>query len=192
MVRIADAVLSVLVLAGKLVGWLVLPLIAFVCLTVLAASAGWNSFMMWGYPVFLLGEGITVNTLADLQWYIFAIISVFGGVYAYRDDQHVAVDVFSNHLPKRAQIALLIFGDLVFLLPFCLIIAWYGWSFMVTAFESGEGSTYGGLMDRWVIKALIPVGFGMLGLAAIARAIHRIHQLTGAGDDASSRGTIVT
>lgn len=182
MFRMAGAILDALVFPGKLVGWLILPLILFVLLTVFAASAGWNSFLMWEDPVFVLGDGITVNTLADLQWYLFAIMSVFGGVYAYRDDQHVSVDVFSAGLPRRVQIALLIFGDLVFLLPFCLIIAWYGWSFTVTAFESGEGSTYGGLMSRWLIKAIIPVGFAMLGVAAIARAIRRFHQFAETGD----------
>lgn len=169
--RLTDVALDVLVLPGKLVSWLVLPLILSVLLTVFAAKMGWNSFWRWEEVVPVLGTGITVNTLADLQWYIFAIVAVLGGVYAFRDNQHVSVDVFAAGLPKRVRLGLRLFGDLVFLLPFCVIIVWYGWKFAVTSFNSGEGSTYGGLMDRWLIKAIIPAGFGLLGLAAVVRAI---------------------
>lgn len=180
MTRLINALFDALVLPGKLVGWLVLPLIVSVCLTVLAAKIGWNAFWQWGEAIPVLGRGITVNTLTDLQWYIFAILSVFGGVYAFRDNQHVCVDVFSAGLPKKVQLGLRLFGDLVFLLPFCAIIFWYGWSFALTSFNSGEGSTYGGLMDRWLIKSIIPVGFALLGIAALARAVQTLRDIIAA------------
>lgn len=180
MTGIADRILSLLVLPGKWVGWLILPLILSVCLTVLAAKVGWNAFWQWDQPVPLFGRGITVNTLTDLQWSIFAIISVFGGVYAFRDGQHVSVDVFSAALPQRVQLGLRLFGDLVFLLPFCAIIFWYGWTFALTSFNSGEGSTYGGLMDRWLIKSIIPIGFALLGIAAVVRALKTVGELISA------------
>lgn len=177
MTAFANWIINLLVLPGKWVGWLVLPLILFVCLTVLAAKIGWNAFWQWGFPVPILGRGISVNTLTDLQWYIFAIVSIFGGVYAFRDNQHVSVDVFSAGLPRKIQLGLLVFGDLIFLLPFCAIIFWYGWSFTLTSFNSGEGSTYGGLMSRWLIKSIIPIGFAMLGIAALMRAIRTIGEI---------------
>ncbi|TKT78125.1 TRAP transporter small permease subunit [Aquamicrobium sp. LC103] len=170
-------ILDLVVLPGKWVGWLVLPLILSVCLTVLAARMGWNAFVRWDQALPVLGRGITVNTLADLQWYIFAIVAIFGGVYAFRDGQHVSVDVFSAGLPRRVQLGMRLFGDLVFLLPFCAIIFWYGWSFALTSFNSGEGSTYGGLMNRWLIKSIIPIGFALLGIAAITRAITTIGEI---------------
>ena len=68
-------------------------------------------------------------------------------------------------------------GDLVFLLPFCVIITWYGYSFAVKAYATGEGSTYGGMLDRWVIKAMIPVAFSLLGLCGLLRAITTVQQL---------------
>lgn len=177
MTSLADRIMNLLVLPGKWAGWLMLPLILFVCLTVLAAQVGWNAFWQWDRAIPILGKGITVNTLADMQWYIFAIVSVLGGVYAFRDDQHVNVDVFAASLPQRAQLGIRVFGDLVFLLPFCAIIFWYGWSFTLTSFNSGEGSTYGGLLNRWLIKAIVPVGFALLGIAAIVRAIRTIGEI---------------
>lgn len=177
MKRVTDAVFRLLVKPGELVGWLILPLIASVLLTVLAAQTGWNAFLRWESPVPVLGNAITVNSLADLQWYIFAIVAIFGGVYAFRDDQHVSVDVFSAGLPRRVRLGLSLLGDLVLLLPFCAIIVWYGWSFTLSAFNSGEGSSYGGLMDRWLIKAIIPAGFALLGIGALVRAVATVHSL---------------
>ena len=177
MTRLADRSLNLLVLPGIWVGWLVLPLMIFVCLTVLAAKVGWNAFWQWSTPIPVLGRGITVNTLTDMQWYIFAIISVLGGVYAFRDNQHVNVDVFSAALPQRVQLGIRVLGDLFFLLPFCAIIFWYGWSFALASFNSGEGSTYGGLMNRWMIKAIVPIGFALLGIAALVRAVRTIGEL---------------
>ena len=177
MTAFVDRITNLLVLPGKWVGWLILPLILFVCLTVFAAKAGWNAFWQWGYAVPVLGRGITVNTLTDLQWYIFALIAVFGGVYAFRDNQHVSVDLFSDTLSRRGQLVVQVVGDLLLLLPFCAIIFWYGWSFTLTSFNSGEGSTYGGLADRWLIKAIIPIGFALLGIAAFLRAIRAICEI---------------
>ena len=177
MKRLSDAVLDAVVLPGKIVGWLVLPLILSVLLTVFAAKMGWNAIWRWEEAIPVLGSGITVNTLADMQWYIFAIIAVLGGVYALRDGQHVSVDVFVAGLPQRVRLGLTLFGDIVFLLPFCVIIVWYGWKFAATSFASGEGSTYGGLMDRWLIKAVVPAGFALLGIAALARVAQTLRLL---------------
>ncbi|MEM5493410.1 TRAP transporter small permease subunit [Hoeflea sp. AS16] len=177
MSNILERLQDVCTLPGRLVGWLVVPLIVSVCLTVIAAQYGINVLAEWSEPLPLVGKAITVNTLLDLQWHIFSLMVLFGGVLAFRDNSHVAVDVFSSSLSPRVQLAVRMFGDLVFLLPFCIVIAWYGYGFAVKAFATGEGSTYGGMLDRWVIKAMIPVSFSLLGLCAIFRAIDTARQL---------------
>lgn len=177
MTKTLDRLQDLCTLPGRLVGWLILPLIISVCLTVLAAQYGVNVLAEWSDALPLLGKAITVNTLLDLQWHIFSLMVLFGGVLAFRDNSHVAVDVFSSALPPRLQLAVRLFGDLVFLLPFCIVIAWYGYGFAVKAFVTSEGSTYGGMLDRWLIKAAIPVAFSLLGLCAIFRAISTARQL---------------
>ena len=155
---------------GRLAGWLVLPLIALVLAAVWAARAGLNAFADWEGEVFLLGGGVTVNTAVDLQWHLFALMVLFGGAYAFRDGRHVAVDVFASALRPRAGMVLRIAGDLLFLLPLCAVVVWYGVEFAARSHASGEASTYGGLTDRWVVKACVPAGFALLGLAGLARA----------------------
>lgn len=187
MLRLLERVQEGCSLPGKIVGWLVLPLIAFVCLTVLAAQFGMSVYASWEASIPVLGRGITVNTLLDLQWYLFAIMVLFGGVYAFRDDQHVSVDFMSARFTPKTRLVIRLLGDLVLLLPFCVIITWYGLQFAATSYASGEGSTYGGLLDRWLIKACVPIGFGLLGIAALARGAGTVATLSGrrARDDVS-------
>lgn len=177
MERFLTRLIDLCVLPGRLAGWLLLPLILFVCLAVWAAQTGRNGFLAWQGDVFLLGDGITVNTLIDAQWHIFAVLVLFGGAYAFRDNQHVSVDFLSATLSPRARMIIRTLGDLAFVLPFCAIIVWFGTKFAMTSFNSGEGSNYGGLMDRWLIKACVPAGFALLGVAATARALRTILRL---------------
>lgn len=178
MERILSRLFDLCALPGRLVGWLLLPLILFVCLAVWAAQTGRNAFFTWQGDVFLLGDGITVNTLIDAQWHVFAVLVLFGGALAFRDNTHVSVDFLSSLLRPRTRLIIRVLGDLFFVLPFCAIIVWFGTKFAMTAFTSGEGSNYGGLMDRWVIKACVPTGFFLLGLAAVTRALRDVLRLS--------------
>ncbi|MEY8838958.1 TRAP transporter small permease subunit, partial [Cribrihabitans sp. XS_ASV171] len=127
--RFLTRLIDLCVLPGRLVGWLLLPLILFVLAAVWAAQTGRNSFVEWERDITLLGDGITVNTLIDAQWHIFALIVLFGGVYAFRDNAHVAVDFLSGALRSRTRLIIRTVGDLFFVVPFCGIILWFGWSF---------------------------------------------------------------
>ncbi|HEY9022005.1 MAG TPA: TRAP transporter small permease subunit [Paracoccaceae bacterium] len=163
--------LDLLCLPGKWVSWLILPLIASILIAVVAAKMGVNTFAAWDSPIPVLGRAMTVNGLFDLQWYIFALLVLFGGAWALRDDKHVAVDFLSLMMTQRQRLWIRMLGDLLFLLPFCLIIAWYGWSFALTAWTTGEGSTQGGLNSRWIIKAMVPLSFAILGLMGLLRGL---------------------
>ncbi|MCT8974333.1 TRAP transporter small permease subunit [Microbaculum marinisediminis] len=186
MIRFLDTVMRLAMVPGKLVSWLVLPLIVFVCLTVLAAKYGLNSFLSWGAPIPLLGQAITVNTLADLQWHIFALIAIFGGIYAYADNQHVSVEVISARFSDRLRSIIAIIGNLFLTLPFCAVVVWYGIPFAGRAYMTGEGSTYGGLFDLWIIKSCLPFAFALLGLVAIVRAAQGLLALARSRETTSS------
>lgn len=168
---IITKILDLLCLPGRWVGWLILPLIASILAAVLLAKLGQNTLIRWDGSIPVLGRALTVNSLFDLQWYIFALMVLFGGIYALRDDRHVSVDFLSLMMTHRQRLLVRMIGDLAFLLPFCLIIAWYGWSFALTAWNTGEGSTQGGLNSRWIIKSMLPLSFAMLGLMAFLRGL---------------------
>ncbi|WP_127104624.1 TRAP transporter small permease subunit [Pararhodobacter zhoushanensis] len=170
-------VMAVLCWPARWVSWLTLPLIVTILLSVVLAKMGQNSLIAWDDPIPVLGRGLTVNSLFDVQWYIFALLVLFGGVWALRDDRHVSVDFLSLMMSPRQRLWVRMLGDLFFLLPFCVIIAWYGWNFAGVAWRTAEASTQGGLNSRWLIKAVVPLSFGMLALLGLTRAIGTAIQL---------------
>ncbi|MEX2517846.1 MAG: TRAP transporter small permease subunit [Paracoccaceae bacterium] len=184
MPRLLHRMLALFRLPGQWASWLVLPLVASVLLSVIAAQYGWTTLLDWNGRLPILGQALTVNSLIDLQWYIFAIIVLFGGVWALLDDNHVSVDFLSLQMSPRRKLWIRMLGDMVFLVPFCAIIAWYGWSFAETAWRTSEGSAQGGLDGRWLIKAALPVAFGFLGLLGALRALGTAIQLARRADDA--------
>lgn len=169
--------MALLCLPAVWVSWLVLPLILTILLSIIWAKMGMNTLVAWEGRIPVLGRALTVNSLFDIQWYIFALLVLFGGIWALRDDRHVSVDFLSLMMGPRRRLWVRMLGDLVFLVPFCAIIAWYGYAFAEVAFRTGEGSTQGGLNSRWLIKAMLPLSFAMLGLMGLIRAIGTAIQL---------------
>lgn len=165
---------------GQAAGWLIVALIVVVCATVAAAQLRINVLASWSSDLPLLGEQLSLNGLIDMQWHLFAVIILLGGTYAFRTNAHVYVDVFAHLLSPRTRAAISGLGDLFLLVPFAAIMTWYAWPFMMAAVKSGEGSSYGGLVDRWMIKAVMPFGFGLLTVAGVARGLRLvIEALTG-------------
>lgn len=174
---ILKRLMAALCLPAAWLSWLTLPLILTILVSIVLAAMGQNTLISWEGSVPVLGRGLTVNGLFDVQWYIFALLVLFGGIWALRDDRHVSVDFLSLMMGPRARLWVRMIGDLIFLLPFCAIIAWYGWNFAEVAFRTAEGSTQGGLNARWLIKAMLPLSFGLLGLLGLIRAIGTAIQL---------------
>ncbi|WP_346898967.1 TRAP transporter small permease subunit [uncultured Roseibium sp.] len=168
---------SLLCLPGKLISWLILPLGLSIIASVVAAKLGISTLVDWGVRLPVFGTALTVNSLVDLQWYIFALIVLFGGIWAYFEDRHVTVDFMALNMSRRTRAAISIFGDIFLLLPLCIVMGWYGTHFALVAWQTGEGSIQGGLTAHWLIKGALPVSFVLLGISAIVHAISVIGQL---------------
>ncbi|MCR8550639.1 TRAP transporter small permease subunit [Salipiger sp. P9] len=175
--RILALARSLLCLPGKIASWLILPLVLTILLSVIAAIMGWSTLIDWEGELPILGSALTVNSLLDLQWYSFALIVLFGGVWAFFEDRHVTVDFLALHFSPRARALISLFGDLFLLLPLCALCIWYGSRFAGIAWRTGEGSTQGGLEAHWLIKGAVPVSFALLGLAGIVRMITTLREL---------------
>ena len=67
-----------------------------------------------------------------------------------------------------------VLGHLIFLLPFCVLIAWLSRHFVEMSFVSHEQSNYGGLTDRWIIKAALPLGLLFLAVNALGQVLENI------------------
>jgi len=97
---------------------------------------------------------------------------------AYLDDKHVRSDLIYADLSPKVKAWIDTIGDIVLLLPFAAVMVWLSSSFVMRAFNSGEASDYGGLVDRFLIKSTIPIGFSILFIVVVARIIKRFIDLS--------------
>jgi TRAP-type mannitol/chloroaromatic compound transport system permease small subunit len=149
--------------------------IGYVCnLLVLLAtlvSAG-NAMVRYAF-------GYSSNGWLELQWYMFAILVMFGASYTFKRNEHVRVEIFYLYLSERGQLWLDLIGTLFFLIPACLLLAYLSWPFFMQAYAVNEMSSNAGGLIRWPIKFVVPAGFVMLALQGVSEVIKRIAALQG-------------
>ena len=115
--------------------------------------------------------------LQEFEWHLFSAIFLLGAAYTLKHDGHVRVDLVyrSRLIGGRLRRYIDIVGTVFFLLPFCALVIWASAPFVYDAWLHGEVSPDpGGLSYRWAVKALIPLGFGLLfvqGLADLCRLL---------------------
>jgi TRAP-type mannitol/chloroaromatic compound transport system permease small subunit len=123
--------------------------------------------------------GYSSNAWLELQWYMFAIVIMFGASYTFKKNEHVRVEILYLMLSERGQLWLDMIGTLFFLIPSCLLLAYLSWPFFYQAYAVGEISSNAGGLVRWPIKFVIPAGFVMLALQGVSEVIKRIAALQG-------------
>src|SRR3954465_14021581 len=123
--------------------------------------------------------GYSSNGWLELQWYMFAILVMFGASYTFKRNEHVRVEIFYLVLSERGQIWLDLIGTLLFLIPACLLLSYLSWPFFLQAYVVGENSSNAGGLLRWPIKFVVPSGFVMLALQGASEVIKRVAALQG-------------
>jgi TRAP-type mannitol/chloroaromatic compound transport system permease small subunit len=119
------------------------------------------------------------NGWLEAQWYMFAILVMFGASYTFKRNEHVRVEIFYLFLSERGQLWLDLIGTLFFLIPACLLLCYLSWPFFMQAYNVGEMSGNAGGLVRWPIKFVIPAGFVLLALQGVSEVIKRIAALRG-------------
>ena len=148
---------------GVFCNWLVL----LACLV-----SGGNAMVRYAYDT-------SSNAWLEVQWYMFAIIVMFGAAYTLKRNEHVRVDLLYMTLSRRGQLWIDILGTLIFLVPTCLILAWLSWPFFMQAYNVNEHSSNAGGLLRWPIKIVLPVGFVLVSLQGLSELIKRVAFLNG-------------
>ncbi len=168
--RVIDGISGLL---GKLIPWLVLAAVLISASNAVARKA----------------FNLSSNAFLEIQWYLFAAVFLLGAGYAFLVNAHVRIDVLAGKLSMRTRNIIDIVGILVFLLPLCGFMIHLSWPYVWQAYTSGEISqNYGGLI-RWPAYALVPIGFGFLGLQALSELIKRFAFLSGQGPNPLAVGS---
>ena len=128
---------------------------------------------------FVLGS----TKLQELEWHIHAVLFLFCLGWAYLKDAHVRIDLVRERLSDRAQKWVELIGCLLFLIPYAVIVIFYGVDWWHRSFIQNESAASAtGLPYRWIIKAALPIGFTILLLSGIGMAFRKIVQLFGTPD----------
>lgn len=151
--------------SGRAIAWLVVVLVGLTFYDVLMR--------------YLFNQGSVA--LQELEWHLFAIIILLGASYTFKTGGHVRVDLIyaSNRISEQQRRYVDLFGNLCFLLPFCVLMVLSSYSFVENAYLIAERSPDpGGLPYRWLLKAMIPAGFFLLALQSIADSILLFEKLS--------------
>ena len=125
---------------------------------------------------YVLNEGRI--ELEELQWHLYSVGFLLGLGYAYQADAHIRVDVLHEHFSHRTKAWIELYGIVLLLLPFIALILIYSMPFVASSYAVAEVSASpGGLPLRWLIKATLPLGFGLLLLTVTSRLLRVWHFL---------------
>lgn len=129
------------------------------------------------------GHGLVL--LEELEWHLYSLAFMFGLSYALITDAHVRVDLLQNKFSPKTKHWVEVLGTLFLLLPFIAAVLYHSYDFFMDSWVHNEASAAPlGLPFRWAIKAVIPLSFGMFGLAAFSRMIRSLQAIF-KGNDAT-------
>ena len=110
----------------------------------------------------------------ELEWHLLATIILLGMSYALQRGENVRVDVFyANFTPRAKFVVNLASGVLT--LAIALLFIKLSASYVAQSWAIGETSADpGGILYRWAVKGLIPLGFGLLALQTVGALLRLV------------------
>jgi TRAP-type mannitol/chloroaromatic compound transport system permease small subunit len=152
--RFTDAIEKVNVKAGEYVAyWAVISV--FVYYYEVMARFLFNSPTNWVHESMFLMYG--------MQYMI-------SGAYAYREDQHVRVDVLYSKLSPRGK-AIADIVSSVFFFIFTLTLLWTAGRFAMDAVNNAETSFTEWGVQYWPVKLTMPIGAALIVLQGVSKLI---------------------
>jgi TRAP-type mannitol/chloroaromatic compound transport system permease small subunit len=113
------------------------------------------------------------NWVHESMFLMYGMQYMLAGAYAYREDQHVRVDViYTKFSPRGKAIADIVTS--VFFFIFIGVMFWTSWRFAADAIGNDEHSFTEWGVQYWPIKLMMPIGAGLLFLQGVSKLIKDI------------------
>lgn len=174
MAAFGTGLMKISAVPGRYGAWIIFVLTFVVLFSVTGAQLGWSHLTRWETSIPLFGTQLNMTSVAELQWHLFAVLVMLAGAYTMREDQHIRVDVVSQRLSVRGRLLTDVLGDLLMLIPFFALLFWFSLDFVKMSYNFAEQSNSGGLIDRYLVKAILPIGSALLLLCAVGRVIRNV------------------
>lgn len=128
------------------------------------------------------------NAWLELQWYLFGAVFMLAAANTLRRNEHIRIDIVSNMFAKRTRDWIDVYGHLLMLLPFTLLMGILCWTFFWKSFQSGEVSGSAGGLVLWPARLPIFLGFALLFLQGLSELIKRIAVINGLIEEPYGKG----
>jgi len=149
---------------GRLVGWLT---------TLMVLVVFYDTVMRYAF-----NKGNVA--LQELEWHLFAIVFLIGAAYTLKEEGHVRVDIIFVNLSEKTRAWIDFLGVFIFLIPFCVAVILSTQGFILNSWAVKEISPDpGGLPARYLLKAMIPLGFFLLIVQGFSEAAKKFMVITG-------------
>jgi len=153
---------------GRMVSWLTLAM-------VIVGSAN----AVFRYLGRFTGFDLSSNAYLESQWYLFSLVFLLAASYTLQQDEHVRVDVLYGKLSTKGKAWLNLAGGVLFLIPFCILVVWVSWPWVMNSWDVLEVSPDPGGLPRYPLKFVIPVTFVLLLLQGVSEIIKAAATITG-------------
>lgn len=153
---------NAVIMIGRTTGWLTVVLVAAIIAQVVLRY-GFKSGM---------------SSLEELQWHLYAVIFMIALSYSLVQDAHIRLDLLHQRFSPRLKEWVEVIGIIFLLMPMVVVFFLHGLPFAAKSFSIMERSPAPtGLPYRFIIKSFLPIGIGLLGIAALSRLIRGVHIL---------------
>jgi TRAP-type mannitol/chloroaromatic compound transport system permease small subunit len=130
---------------------------------------GWLEARDWMYTHLLEWLPFRSTLLQELEWHFHTALVAMVLGYGYIYNRHVRVDLVREKLSFRRQAWIEFLGCSIFMIPFCIVVAYFAVDYAMQSYELNEQSaSLVGLSHRWAIKSVLVAGLMMAGLAGLA------------------------
>lgn len=123
------------------------------------------------------------NAWLEAQWYLFGAAFMLGAAYTLKENEHIRIDIIYGRWTRRTQHWIDLFGHVVFLLPFTVLMSWMLYPYMMDAIRSGQVSTNASGLIIWPARAILFFGFALLVVQALSETIKKLAILQGLIED---------
>ena len=153
LIKISNFLEKIVSIFGKLGSWFAIPLISIIIFDIITRR------------FFVLGS----TKLQEMEWHLHTSLFLLVLGYAYLKDAHVRIEIVREKYPLKIKAILETLGILIFLIPYTLLVIYFGINFVQRSFSVNEvSSALTGLSHRWIIKSFIPIGMLLLFLAGVS------------------------
>ena len=129
------------------------------------------------------------NSWLELQWLLFGFVFLLCSPWTLLSNEHIRIDIVNSKLPPKFRNGIELFGHLLFLLPFALVMVVTSGPFAWRSMMADEQSGNAGGLPQWPAKLLICLGFIALLVQALSEIVKRVAIMRGdLGDTGTGDG----